>query len=150
MESNANRFRFAGWPEPSKPQHRGISGGGQYCTDNDCRCQQYDWKQGPYFQSDAGVRGLESFQRALKAALFKVEQELYVAKIHADSRDKTFNRTYEANAARRGRYDDDTLLVKRCCACSTPTVCAALGCGLENEPVFSEGCGVSINEEGES
>jgi hypothetical protein len=52
------------------------------------------------------VRGLESFQRALKAALFKVDQELYVAKIQAESRDKVFNRTYEANAARRGQYDE--------------------------------------------
>lgn len=51
MESNADRFRFAGWPEPAKPkgvQHRGIPEGGQWCTDNDCPCQFYREGDGPY------------------------------------------------------------------------------------------------------
>lgn len=38
-----------------KPQHRGISRDGQWFTDNDCRCQQYDWHQGPYFTHSGEV-----------------------------------------------------------------------------------------------
>lgn len=35
------------------PVHRGLSSG-QYCTDNDCDCQQYDWQQGPYMVPKRG------------------------------------------------------------------------------------------------
>jgi len=56
----------AAYPAPVKHEHRGISRGGQWCTDNDCRCQQYDWKQGPYFQSDRCNEASGSFLRTAR------------------------------------------------------------------------------------
>ena len=35
--------------------HRGLASG-QYCTDNDCACQQYDWQKGPYTATRASLK----------------------------------------------------------------------------------------------